>query len=87
MRMRMRVRMRMRMRMRMRIENENENETKNENENENNKILLQRMAQFKGKLSIPSRRALPLKALPRKRKTTETTKEEEPTSFPRSLCR
>ena len=26
-------------------------------------------------------------ALPRKRKTTETTKEEEPTSFPGSLCR
>ena len=44
------------------------------------------MAEFKGKLSIPSRGALPSKALPRKRKTTATTTEDEPTSFPESLC-
>ena len=58
-----------------------------DDDDNNNKILLQRMAQFKGKLSIPSRGALPSKALPRKRKTTATTKEDEPTSFPGSLCR
>ena len=44
-----------------------------DDDNNNDKILLQRMAQFKGKLSIPSRGALPSKTLPRKRKTTATT--------------
>ena len=52
-----------------------------DDDDDNNKILLQRMAQFKGKLSIPSRGALPSKALPRKRKTTATTRR---TNQPRS---